>query len=725
MAEIELNSGMLDGEMGNAIKKLITSAMVDDYDGCIKEQNSAIAIRGHMISEFTNDDAPMGFPAFDDAGELNLLQYLDKHKIISFDDQVALALEVLTDKGGRLNSAARKRIAKEWSGKYDGHSRELELVLTQVLLHPNARLAIVGGIQDQKNWRRDPVVKMLRTGHSWLGLDSNIETVKGFIESYKTDERYWPLELWEIAAVDEYGRSDSFAASITNACEGYLNTLLVKARMFSDLTATQKKGLILAIYAISSLLSTRTVIAPFDAAIPKLDSYINFGRLRHHGLCDSQGKASPIYEIAKGVALNLGESVGSSKGEIIYAGIKSIIETVGYDISKIDDLKGSMRAYYARLLTDRVVKLVMEIEDIIEILESPDCHYVFTDEGKSFLNDLREDLFTWLKYLRSDDIKKGNDISKLSADDAATYDYWVGKFRGILADNPYTVTFADHLASRNLNIEKLQRQAQEAIVEMDTETLMSVTKQLNEAKTSAQSILIELYNPLRLTEAMKDGAPKKEASPKNGNDGHDQLLDDLEHTITTLEDKLADETESRSALGKELAEAKRNIKAMEKALADASDDSSDAFVALLRGSTPHAVVSSFKALAGNHVVVLDSALESASKSTFKHTAKLMEALSILSDDYYNQIVNEGKPDSVAKNVLGFAYRAGESDTTIAVPKLRAQREFKYEGENYLFVQHLTLGTKRGNQTSLQVHFKIIDKKLVIARVGTHLDVSSS
>ncbi len=86
---------------------------------------------------------------------------------------------------------------------------------------------------------------------------------------------------------------------------------------------------------------------------------------------------------------------------------------------------------------------------------------------------------------------------------------------------------------------------------------------------------------------------------------------------------------------------------------------------------------------------------------------------------------EGKPDTVARKALGMAYRAGESDQTMAIPKLRAQREFKYNGETTVFSQHLTLGTKRGDQATIQVHFKIIDKKLVIARVGTHLDVTSS
>ena len=236
-----------------------------------------------------------------------------------------------------------------------------------------------------------------------------------------------------------------------------------------------------------------------------------------------------------------------------------------------------------------------------------------------------------------------------------------------------------------------------------------------------------MYKPLLITGDQLANQPCDTVTTieANHNLDDDHFIDDMEQTIGGLERELEAEKQRASQLGKALALANDEVTQLQAAAEADATSNSDAFVALIRSSTPLAVIEAFKALAGNHVVVLDTALASAKKSAFKNTSKLMEALSILSDDYYNQIVVEGKPDAVAKNTLGFAYRAGESDQTMAVAKLRAQREFKYEGETVACTQHLTLGTKRGNQTSIQVHFKIIDKKLVIARVGTHLDVASS
>ncbi|MDI3324530.1 hypothetical protein QKW35_09095 [Pontibacterium granulatum] len=125
------------------------------------------------------------------------------------------------------------------------------------------------------------------------------------------------------------------------------------------------------------------------------------------------------------------------------------------------------------------------------------------------------------------------------------------------------------------------------------------------------------------------------------------------------------------------------------------------------------------------VVVLDSAMESAAESSYQNVRKVIDMLLKLCGPYYQAIVVDGCPDTTAKDILGASYRAQESETTLSIAKLRAQREFKFDGKDVLFKQHLTLGVRRDERSCIHVYFKIIDRKMVIAYVGKHLETSSS
>lgn len=716
----------IDGELGQALKGLLTSILMDDFDGNIRSQNVAIAQRGEAIADFSEDDAPMGFPILSDTGDLNLLQYLDKHRILTFEEQLNLAADNISEKGSRkLNSATRKRLSKIWKGNYDGSTRDLEILLTQLILHPITRTGLVGNIKEQSNWRKDPVVKMLITAHNWLGYDGSIMAVKDFLSRYETADHFWPLEIWEAIPVDEFGRTDEEGMRLAKAFEGFLIALLASAQDWENLTDQQRKGVILGAHAVSSLMLTRVVLAPFDAVIPNFRDVVMFEPIIHVGLCDSKGNPSAIFELARSMAVNIKTETGRSHGELVHASIKSIIESVSFDLSMFDAMKGSMRAYFAGKLVNRLMKVEHCFEQAVRKFKADGSHYSLTDEGRQCITQVGESLASWREKLRADLATDGQRIAdELSPADQKRYDYWVSEFLKVMTINEYTQPFDQYLIQHNVNIELLQQQAQEAVSTMDTDALTKVTKQMTEAKSAAEGILTALYKPLLITDEQTASEPKISVPESVASLNDDGLLDDLEETITRLETELGAEKSRRTQLGKDLAKATTELEDVKKSAGDFTPDTSDAFLALVRGSTPLAVVEAFKALSANHVVVLDSALASAKKSTFKNATKLMESLILLAGEYYNQIILEGKPDSVAKDVLATTYRAGESDTTISVPKLRAQREFKYEGETVLFAQHLTIGVKRGNHTTIQVHFKIIDKKLVIARVGTHLDVAS-
>lgn len=102
--------------------------------------------------------------------------------------------------------------------------------------------------------------------------------------------------------------------------------------------------------------------------------------------------------------------------------------------------------------------------------------------------------------------------------------------------------------------------------------------------------------------------------------------------------------------------------------------------------------------------------------------KLLKHLFLLCDDYYNAII-DGKPDSLARDIIGQCYRANESDTTLNNAVLRAHREFSFRGQKKLFIRHLTIGGVYDTRKTVQVYFDIVGTTLQIAYVGEHLPLS--
>lgn len=728
MSEIDF-----DTELGLVLKGLLTSKVADDLSGDIKAQNKAFSENSHIVEELTDDDAPLGFPVLPDAGSMGVLQYLNKHRILTFEEQLHLAADNLSDRGYRkINQSTRKRLSKVWKGCYEGKTRELETLLTQMLLHPNTRCRLVGDLSVQANWRRDPIVKMLIAAHGWLGYGNNADTVKGFIEHYQTTARYWPLEIWETIAVDEYGRQYEHGTQLANAIEGFLLKLKASASDWESLNERERKGILLGLYAASSLMETRVVVAPFAELIPNLDDYLDFKHLPLFGIGDESGEPTPLFMLASSLAKHIKPNAGLSHGELIFTSIKAITQTLGADLGQLDMLKMSLRDYFSGRLAECLRDIALTFNNTQNTFKDDKSPYGLSSECEEFLGKVQGSIEMWFDRLLILNVLDGNRVSSQAGLSAENYDYWVTQFMAVLKVNSYKQTFEQYLAKNELDIEAIQLRAQEAVKTMDTVTLVEVTNQMAEAKVTAEKLLLEFYRPLVISDLQRANEPcsglavidkEEEEEEETSSDG--QLLDGMELVITDLESQLEDERRKSSELGKSLASSRDEVRDLTEALEEDSDFECDAYTTLLRNSSPVAVVEAFKGLAGNHVVVLDEAIASAKKSAFKNTAKLMEYLTILSEDYYKQIVVEGKPDAVARKALGMAYRAGESDQTMAVQKLRAQREFKYNGETVAFTQHLTLGTKRGDQATIQVHFKIIDKKLIIARVGTHLDVASS
>lgn len=147
-------------------------------------------------------------------------------------------------------------------------------------------------------------------------------------------------------------------------------------------------------------------------------------------------------------------------------------------------------------------------------------------------------------------------------------------------------------------------------------------------------------------------------------------------------------------------------------------------VAMRDSITPTDVLMFIESVSEGRVVVLDSAWKSAKEAaSFQQTGRMLDVITTMVFPYYDSLM-AGNPDSTARAILGNSYSANESETVSSHRRLRAQREFEYQGEIHFFERHLKAGNGAGLE-GMRIHFDIIDGKVVIAYTGPHLECSSS
>lgn len=146
-------------------------------------------------------------------------------------------------------------------------------------------------------------------------------------------------------------------------------------------------------------------------------------------------------------------------------------------------------------------------------------------------------------------------------------------------------------------------------------------------------------------------------------------------------------------------------------------------VATRKGVTPAEVLHFFAASAPERVEVLESAFSAASayKAGFSGTERMIDLMGKLVFSYLDAL-NAGTADAKARMVFGSkAYSACESESTMSDQRMRAMREFRYQDEKRLFERHLKISNGTGLD-GMRIYFELIDKRIVIAYVGPHLDV---
>lgn len=124
-----------------------------------------------------------------------------------------------------------------------------------------------------------------------------------------------------------------------------------------------------------------------------------------------------------------------------------------------------------------------------------------------------------------------------------------------------------------------------------------------------------------------------------------------------------------------------------------------------------------------HVVFMEGVVKQMEDSRFARPRQLFAALMRLCGEYYEALMR-GIPDSEAMEILGDVYRANESDSVKNNDKMARLRTFDLNGTRTLFEQHITIGSRNGEQYTIQVHFKIVNRVIYIGRVGPHLTTTA-
>lgn len=140
--------------------------------------------------------------------------------------------------------------------------------------------------------------------------------------------------------------------------------------------------------------------------------------------------------------------------------------------------------------------------------------------------------------------------------------------------------------------------------------------------------------------------------------------------------------------------------------------------------TPKGVLYLIAAVYGaDRVLVLPSAYESAVQSDdFKHSRRLYDLITLLVTDYRDTL-KRGRPDAEARHILGNAYRANESETVQENRNLARRRVFMYEGNEIPMYQHIGIGVDASSALTIRVHFHWDAERgrIVIGYCGPHLE----
>ena len=276
---------------------------------------------------------------------------------------------------------------------------------------------------------------------------------------------------------------------------------------------------------------------------------------------------------------------------------------------------------------------------------------------------------------------------------------------------------AESIVDREPNVKKIRKNIQIASEKLDYISLTDNAKVLTERILELEQFFEIFTSHLRPSEESLLGALDILASIQKAE--HDKLRKDAQETY--LKVKIDDLTEKLEQSQSNLHSFKNQLRGLEKSLSTKKNDLDQRLIPAINGSlSMQNILGVLQAIMPDDAVILDQSETLLASADYRHPYRVVDSIIRITRDYASALKN-GIPDSDARHILGSRYRAVESESTINNKQCRAQRTFTYNGKEYLFQQHITLGSGRGTSECIQIHFGRIDNVTIIARIGPHLD----
>jgi hypothetical protein len=737
-------------------KMLKMAEEMEGVDGDLQSQSiGMINILGNY--EKYESTAPIGFPLMFGSEKLSLLQWLDNSGVYPRGEQSKTFLDnVMVN--SKLTKNEQKKIHKNWSTDFYKDPSDIGTMFTRTLMHPQARNSIGKSIRSVDGWRHSPIGCFIKASHRFLDWEVPT-TYQHFVDVYRSwtppeesFQAYFATQLWEtsvyLTADEVSGMDDKTEQSVMElgaALDAFLYRLLIAANRWDDLSDKARNGIMLGAFSAASYLQSKVILMPFSIVVPEFSERVDMDNISGLGLCDKTGQPTTLVRLALFSSRMREHHQSDSAFEFTVRSLSPLSRKLDDILDDTSTVRRELSEYRTAYLAQYIARVNLIIDTLQQSLSklTPDCEPVV----KAF----SENAYAWfslmgLEYIEESGLVAHQAFETSEKSETVLREFWQKSFleRIALLEEQTVTDWLDELDLAGLKWHK--EQAAIAIEKMDTDMLATIAVSLNKKKTEILEAVKAFTAPLFLTDEMREVASKHvggmtldnvvmatELYNTEQSALHAEIdeLRQLNELHITQEIALEKQVKDLSAElhNKTQAKESESLASLDIELGSERLVSAD-FLRILNGTgSLECALNLTKNVFGDNVTIMPSAYKSIEGCGYKNIGKVVEALFKLCGDYYNAVMVEKKPDATARLCLGSLYKAGESDTTMANPKLAKLRTFRVNNassnRDYTFVQHLTLGVKRGDQTCLQIHFKLIHGVMMIARVGSHLETATS
>ena len=707
--------------------------LASQYDSFV----SSLGLKPNELEFYVHTQGPIGLPHLYGAKDKDLLTWLESIGAWGGKAQLKTLLQSRRSSAVKNTKKLEKIITNNWAARHHPINEQQVLVkhiLNTILFNPVYRSLTWEDSTDSlsKYWSYGPVAALLRTSQLWTDCKES-ERLQDFIIDYD-EEVFWPGIL-----IEDKGH---LPKELKGALGGFLNATLQIAQHWCDLNEKQRNGVLLGAWAGASFFQSSHVFIPFAAIHTELRSRLRMnGDMLAASLCSQDGTGQMSLLVTQllinnaGLANLLGIEIPAGKynygiGEMALAGLINCVVN-------FDEAQAIAVVHTNAIIDSKEVILNNFIEHMEKCISA---------------NGLQSECETSVLKLRGEfqrlfsQCNEHRGKSQLEIDVIILYQQAILNLLEKVESKELLSTYIEQQQSARTtgtvshSINKLKKKLINAANALDTDQVIQITSEIEFEKASLLVAFDDYLEDLFIEQTVLQ---KVEEITEKDNDRIQYLIKtyNAEQPVTQteaaqkkLQDQLSIKDAQCQALEAELANTKaelhnkknRSTSMEHNQVSDREQmlsENNPIYRSLKEDAKLVDVLEALPALFPNRVYVLPSAIANARKSTYKNVRKVVNNLLSLCGPYYDALAS-GQSDATARKIIGTVYRAQESESTLANPRMHKLREFDVDGETVLFTQHLTLGIRRNEQTCIQVYFRIIENKLIIAYVGKHLPISS-